>query len=36
MNWQGSVLAPETGEYEFVVRTENAIAALGQRQRSGR
>jgi cytochrome c5 len=23
-NWQGGVLAPETGEYEFVVRTENA------------
>ncbi len=23
--WQGSVLAPETGEYEFVVRTENSI-----------
>ncbi len=25
VNWQGSVLAPETGEYEFLVRTENAI-----------
>ena len=25
VNWQGSVLAPETGEYEFVVRTENAV-----------
>ena len=25
MNWQGSVLAPETGEYEFVVRSENAM-----------
>ncbi|MGP0063919.1 MAG: DUF1592 domain-containing protein [Isosphaeraceae bacterium] len=25
VNWQGSVLAPETGEYEFVVRSENAI-----------
>ena len=24
INWQGSVLAPETGEYEFRVRTENA------------
>jgi hypothetical protein len=24
VNWQGSMLAPETGEYEFVVRTENA------------
>ena len=23
-NWQGSLLAPETGEYEFLVRTENA------------
>lgn len=23
MRWQGSVLAPETGVYEFVVRTEN-------------
>ena len=22
--WQGSLLAPETGEYEFLVRTENA------------
>ena len=25
VNWQGSVLAPETGEYEFVVKSENAI-----------
>jgi mono/diheme cytochrome c family protein len=25
VNWQGSVLAPETGEYEFVVRSENAV-----------
>ncbi len=25
VSWQGSVLAPETGEYEFVVRSENAI-----------
>src|SRR5205085_6438814 len=24
INWEGSVLAPETGDYEFVVRTENA------------
>ena len=24
VNWQGSILVPETGEYEFVVRTENA------------
>jgi len=24
VNWQGSMLAPETGEYEFLVRTENA------------
>jgi cytochrome c553 len=24
MRWQGSVLAPETGEYEFIVRTEHA------------
>ncbi len=24
IRWQGSVLAPETGEYEFVVRTEHA------------
>jgi Protein of unknown function (DUF1592)/Protein of unknown function (DUF1588)/PA14 domain/Protein of unknown function (DUF1595)/Cytochrome C oxidase, cbb3-type, subunit III len=23
-NWQGSLLAPETGEYEFCVKTENA------------
>ena len=23
-NWQGSLLAPETGEYEFLVKTENA------------
>ena len=22
--WQGSLLAPETGEYEFLVKTENA------------
>ena len=25
INWQGSVLAPETGEYEFLIRTENAV-----------
>ncbi|MHB1562274.1 MAG: PA14 domain-containing protein, partial [Isosphaeraceae bacterium] len=25
INWQGSLLAPDTGEYEFVVRTENAV-----------
>ena len=24
IRWEGSVLAPETGEYEFVVRTEHA------------
>jgi mono/diheme cytochrome c family protein len=24
VNWQGSLLAPETGEYEFLVKTENA------------
>ncbi len=24
IGWRGSVLAPETGEYEFIVRTENA------------
>jgi mono/diheme cytochrome c family protein len=24
VNWQGALLAPDTGEYEFVVRTENA------------
>ena len=24
ITWQGSLLAPETGEYEFLVRTENA------------
>jgi hypothetical protein len=24
VNWQGSFLAPDTGDYEFVVRTENA------------
>jgi cytochrome c553 len=24
MRWSGSILAPETGEYEFVVRTEHA------------
>lgn len=24
IQWQGSVLAPETGEYEFIVRTEHA------------
>ena len=23
-NWQGALLAPETGEYEFLVKTENA------------
>ncbi len=26
--WQGSVLAPETGEYEFLVKTENATRLL--------
>ncbi len=25
IRWEGSVLAPETGEYEFVVRTEHAL-----------
>ena len=25
IRWEGSVLAPETGEYEFVVRTEHAM-----------
>ena len=25
VTWQGSVLAPESGEYEFLVRTENAV-----------
>ena len=25
VNWQGSVVAPESGEYEFVVKSENAI-----------
>jgi hypothetical protein len=25
VTWQGTVLAPETGEYEFVVRSENAL-----------
>jgi len=25
VNWQGSLFAPETGEYEFLVKTENAI-----------
>jgi hypothetical protein len=24
MRWRGSVLAPETGDYEFIVRTENS------------
>jgi hypothetical protein len=24
VNWQGSIFAPETGEYEFLVKTENA------------
>ena len=24
IRWEGSVLAPETGEYEFIVRTEHA------------
>ena len=25
IRWQGSILAPETGDYEFIVRTENSI-----------
>jgi hypothetical protein len=25
VSWQGSLLAPETGEYEFLVKTENAV-----------
>jgi len=25
VNWQGSVLAPESGEYEFLVKTENGV-----------
>src|SRR5262249_12519937 len=28
VTWQGAVLAPETGEYEFVVRSENALRLL--------
>ena len=28
VNWQGSVLAPETGEYEFLIKTENATRLL--------
>ena len=24
IRWQGAVIAPETGEYEFIVRTEHA------------
>jgi cytochrome c553 len=28
VNWQGSLLAPDTGEYEFLVRTENAARLL--------
>ena len=30
--WQGGVLAPETGDYEFIVRTEHVGPALGQRR----
>lgn len=25
MRWEGSVIAPDTGEYEFIVRTEHAV-----------
>ena len=25
IRWQGSVLAPESGDYEFIVKTENAV-----------
>jgi mono/diheme cytochrome c family protein len=25
IRWQGSVIAPDTGEYEFIVRTEHAV-----------
>jgi hypothetical protein len=25
IRWEGSVLAPETGEYEFIIKTENAF-----------
>jgi mono/diheme cytochrome c family protein len=28
INWQGSIFAPETGEYEFLVKTENATRLL--------
>jgi Protein of unknown function (DUF1592)/Protein of unknown function (DUF1588)/PA14 domain/Protein of unknown function (DUF1595)/Cytochrome C oxidase, cbb3-type, subunit III len=28
VSWQGSVFAPETGEYEFLVKTENATRLL--------
>jgi cytochrome c553 len=28
VNWQGSVFAPETGEYEFLIKTENAARLL--------
>jgi len=27
-NWQGAVFAPETGEYEFLIKTENATRLL--------
>ena len=32
VNWQGSVLAPETGEYEFLVQDGECRPAVGQRQ----
>ncbi len=31
-NWQGSLLAPETGEYEFLVKNGKCHATVGQRQ----
>ena len=32
INWQGSLLAPETGEYEFPCQDRERHAAFGQRQ----
>ena len=33
IQWQGGVLAEETGDYEFILKTENGASAVGQRTR---
>ena len=36
IRWEGSVVAPETGDYEFIVRTEHAARLWVNDNRPGR